>query len=463
MKTILCLARVCIIIYTLLVNLLARSSILLPSNRGPLSVLYSGVNVGVYFISICYLVAMLRPGTQHELANLVNLLAEGRDSRLIGRTKRLQVGITVFLHSAFSIFIYPIFKLCLSYTTNIASLEAEARWHIFVELDDNKTVRNTADGGQEELQWWKKLIGFIFLFADIDQQTLCLGSALVLLIVIAKTLVESCTCFAASVRKTQNMFGSSDQLFLAARFLSLPDTRLSSRSTSTLRKNIMIHEISSGKVGLNWCNIFIVTYSFVAAIICLIRISLVCFLFLGRLRAHTLFPTDKGPLGILLAGFYVGQQIMCLCYMITMLRSNTHNGLLELINLIRTDVKRGALSSTKRFRIIGKVLFFSFVFVIASTSLKIHSVINLGLEKELQQKWYRIVELDENKANDIILSADKSQEYFPLWKGIISFLFVLSDVDQQGFIGGGSLVLLVLVAKTLESVCVHFASSIRDV
>ncbi|CAL8144699.1 unnamed protein product [Orchesella dallaii] len=59
---------------------------------------------------------------------------------------------------------------------------------------------------------------------------------------------------------------ASNQLSLVLPFLSLriPDPSCGSRNSNVLLRNIVIHEISSGSVGLKPCGIFVITYDFIA-------------------------------------------------------------------------------------------------------------------------------------------------------------------------------------------------------
>ncbi|CAL8144751.1 unnamed protein product [Orchesella dallaii] len=212
-------------------------------------------------------------------------------------------------------------------------------------------------------------------------------------------------------------------------------------------------------------NKYVLQKSVIRKIICLTRAFLVFVVFLITLIFHTntLIPTNKGPLGVLLAGYYVGYVVLSIGYLTSMISSSTCDSLLKLVNLIRGH-KTATLETQKRVRITVEVIFFFVVNLIVPLFLLAQDIHSVGLNRQLRSRWYRLIDLDKKKANAVLYSpsGDYSQEDFPIWKWIISFLFLLSEIDHRIFIPGSSLTLLVMTAKTLESGCIHFATSIRD-
>jgi len=170
-----------------------------------------------------------------------------------------------------------------------------------------------------------------------------------------------------------------------------------------------------------------------------------------------------GPLSVLFAGFTVGRAILCLGFLCTILSSRTHNDMVELVNLMK-EHKPEAVSKRERFLAGCKASFFPFINIIVSVSYMLSSGPGGDLETQLQNRYYLYVELDENKATQVLRHASGGEEleYFPLWKRVIGFLIVLSEMDRVTVMLGSSLVYFILSAKTMDSVVEHFVISIRD-
>ncbi|CAL8144748.1 unnamed protein product [Orchesella dallaii] len=202
-------------------------------------------------------------------------------------------------------------------------------------------------------------------------------------------------------------------------------------------------------------------------IICQIRVFFIAARLLINFLFHRtiFFPTDKGPLGVLYAGFRLSHAILALYYLASMTSSSTHDGLVQLVTLIKDDKTGFLLTKKKRLCVIVVVVFFSVVNIIIPMCIRTQSNFRFGIKKQLQFIWYSFFELNDKKANQLMYSAlaDYSHEDFPWWKGAVSFLVVLSEVDQEAVIAGSSLVLFVMMAITVESMCSHFARSICDV
>ncbi|CAL8144717.1 unnamed protein product [Orchesella dallaii] len=201
-------------------------------------------------------------------------------------------------------------------------------------------------------------------------------------------------------------------------------------------------------------------------VICITRLFFLSVEFLINFFVYpaTYFPNDKGPLGVLFSGFALGFTFQGLCYLASMISSNTKHGMSELVTLIKDDKTRSVTKNGQKLRVFGEVALFLALAILTPMSLQVQTIQNVGLKKELQSKWYHFIELNEKKANQVMYSvaADYSPEDFPWWKGVVSFLFLLSELDMEVIMGGSSLILFVLMGKTLEAICIHFVSSIRD-
>ncbi|CAL8144720.1 unnamed protein product [Orchesella dallaii] len=209
-------------------------------------------------------------------------------------------------------------------------------------------------------------------------------------------------------------------------------------------------------------NQYVLQSSFIRTIIFRIRGFLISAQYLIYFLVHTttLFRSDIGVLGVIWAGFELGRIGLVLGYLTSMISSSTQIRLLELVNLIKGDKTR-TLDTNKRLRVYGEVVFISVISIIMPMYIDVNSFVTMEFKKKLQFKWYSFIELDKKKADSVLSTADSSHDDFSWWKGVISCILVMSDIDQI-CMAGGSLVLFVLTGKTMEAVCIHFVSSIRD-
>ncbi|CAL8144693.1 unnamed protein product [Orchesella dallaii] len=140
-----------------------------------------------------------------------------------------------------------------------------------------------------------------------------------------------------------------------------------------------------------------------------------------------------------------------------MLSSRSQSGILELTNLIAGNHNHDTQSpykivrSKKNVWVVGGVLLILFFCTAGAFTSSIVNLVRQGLANAIKSTWYAAIkDLAQDDLNEL-----------HWWKKVISFIIILTQIDQQMIIGS-ALALLILMAKTLESICVHFTNSVRD-
>jgi len=191
-----------------------------------------------------------------------------------------------------------------------------------------------------------------------------------------------------------------------------------------------------------------------------VRAFIIMVTLVGPLLSAKKTQLPPGAMALLMICSNIGSYFLGVCYLMIFMSSRKSRDILLLINLIKGDHQHHDTKGKKLLRqnvwIVSQVVFLFLLNVVVYIIYAASYVLSKGITNGARTAWYRYIQVDMAKASQ----DDEPNDYY-WWKRVVGFSLLFGQMDLYLNLGS-VLVLFMLIAKTMETICTHFTSSVRD-